>query len=54
MIAALFAYKVAMGNIEFSAVPRLLRAKVAAELINNCGMPELVPAEYGGGMAKDM
>lgn len=53
MIAMLFAYKIALGAISFDDVPRLLRDKVAAELIDTCGMPELVPAEYGGSPADE-
>ncbi len=52
MIATLFAYKIALGNITFADVPRLLKEKVATELIDTCGMPELVPVEYGGTLAE--
>lgn len=51
MIATLFAYKIALGNITFGDVPRLLKEAVAQELIEVCGMPELVPVEYGGTLA---
>ena len=33
---------------EFADVPPKLKAQVADVLINECGLPELVPAEYGG------
>ena len=33
---------------EFADVPPKLKAQVAEVLINECGLPELVPAEYGG------
>ena len=48
MMAMLFAQRVILGKAEFSAVPAKLKAQVADILINECGLPELVPAEYGG------
>ena len=33
---------------EFADVPPKLKAQVAEILINECGLPDLVPAEYGG------
>jgi len=47
MLKVLFASKVLMGQMEFDEVPRLLKKGVAQEIID-AGMPELVPAEYGG------
>ena len=48
MMALLFAQRVILGKTEFSAVPAKLKAQVATILIEECGLPELVPAEYGG------
>lgn len=52
MLKVLFASKVLMGQMEFEAVPRLLKPGVAQEIID-AGMPELVPAEYGGTLAAE-
>lgn len=46
MIAILFASRVVLGKSEFSAVPEKLKAQVAKILINDYGLPELVPEEY--------
>lgn len=48
MMAMLFAQRVILGKTEFNAVPAKLKAQVANILIEECGLPELVPAEYGG------
>ena len=48
MMAMLFAQRVILGKTEFDKVPAKLKAQVADILINKCGLPELVPAEYGG------
>lgn len=48
MMAMLFAQRVILGKTEFKDVPTKLKAQVADILINECGVPELVPAEYGG------
>lgn len=56
MIAMLYASKIVMEAInpktkkawEFSDVAPKLKPQVADILINECGMPELVPEEYGG------
>ena len=56
MMAMLYASKIVMEAInpktkkawEFSDVPPKLKAQVAEILINECGLPDLVPAEYGG------
>ena len=48
MMAMLFAQRVILGKTEFNAVPAKLKAQVATILIEECGLPELVPAEYGG------
>ena len=48
MMAMLFAQRVILGKTEFNKVPAKLKAQVADILINECGLPELVPAEFGG------
>lgn len=48
MMAMLFAQRVILGKTEFSAVPAKLQAQVAEILITECGLPELVPEEFGG------
>ena len=48
MMSMLFAQRVILGKTEFKDVPTKLKAQVADILINECGVPELVPAEYGG------
>lgn len=56
MMAMLYASKICMEAKnpktgkpwEFADVPPKLKAQVADVLINECGLPELVPAEYGG------
>lgn len=48
MMAMLFAQRVILGKTSFNEVPEKLKTQVADILINECGLPELVPAEYGG------
>jgi hypothetical protein len=48
MMAMLFAQRVILGKCEFEQVPKKLKKQVAGILIDECGMPELVPAEFGG------
>ena len=48
MMAMLFAQRVILGKCEFADVPAKLKAQTAAILIEECGLPELVPAEFGG------
>ena len=48
MMAMLFAQRVILGKTEFNAVPAKLKAQVADILINECGLPELVPTAFGG------
>ncbi len=48
MMAMLFAQRVILGKTEFNQVPAKLKRQVADILIDECGLPELVPAEYGG------
>lgn len=48
MMAILFAQRVILGKTEFTAVPAKLKTQVAEILIDECGLPELVPVEFGG------
>ena len=48
MMAMLFAQRVILGKCEFEQVPKKLQKQVAEILIDECGMPELAPAEFGG------
>ena len=48
MMGLLFATRVILGKTEFNAVPAKLKAQVADILINECGLPELVPTDFGG------
>lgn len=47
MMAMFFAQRVILGKTTFEQVPKALKAGVAEVLIES-GLPELVPAEYGG------
>lgn len=48
MMAMLFACRVIEERTRFEQVPRLLKQQVADIIVNDFGMPELVPAEFGG------
>lgn len=48
MMAMLFAQRVILGKSAFDEVPMKLKEQVAAILVEECGLPELVPAEFGG------
>lgn len=48
MMAMLFAQRVILGKCEFEQVPKKLQKQVADILVDECGMLELVPAEFGG------
>lgn len=52
MMAMLFAQRVILGKCEFEQVPKKLKKQVAEILVDECGMPELVPAEFGGTKGK--
>ena len=47
MIAMFFAQRVILGKTKFDAVPKALKKQVAEILIDS-GLPELVPAAFGG------
>ena len=46
MMAMLFAQRVILGKTDFAAVPEKLKKQVADILVNECGLPDLVPEEY--------
>ena len=48
LMAMLFSQRVILGKCEFEQVPKKLQKQVAEILIDECGMPEMVPAEFGG------
>ena len=48
MMAMLFAVRIVEERTKFDQVPRLLKQDVADILVKDFGMPELVPAEFGG------
>lgn len=48
MMSLLFAQRIILEKTTFEKVPKKLKAQVAEILIEECGMPELVPIEYGG------
>lgn len=48
MMATLFAHRVILGKSKFKDVPAKLKEAVANILINECELPELVSAEFGG------
>lgn len=48
MLALLFANRIVLGKSTFDKVPTKLKQQVATILVEECGMPELVPSEYGG------
>ena len=48
MMAMLFAQRIILGKTEFDQVPAKLKAQVATILVEECGLPELVPTEFGG------
>lgn len=48
MMATLFANRIIIGRCTFEQVPSKLKKQVAEILVDECGMPELVPAEFGG------
>lgn len=52
MMAMLFACRVIEERTQFDQVPRLLKQQVADIIVNDFGMPELVPAEFGGTKAE--
>ena len=50
MMAMLFACRVIEERTKFEQVPRLLKQQVADIIINDFGMPEIIPTEFVGTM----
>lgn len=48
MMAMLFAQRVILEKTKFQEVPAKLKAQVAEILVEECGLPEFVPAAFGG------
>lgn len=48
MMAMLFACRVIEGRTTFEQVPRLLKSQVAEIIVNDFGLGEIVPVEFGG------
>lgn len=48
MMAMLFACRIIEGRTEFEQVPAKLKQAVADVIINDFGLPEIIPAEFGG------
>ena len=53
MMAMLFACRVVEERTSFDRVPRLLKQQVADIIVNDFGMPEIIPVEYGGTLASE-
>lgn len=53
MMAMLFACRVVEGRTEFDKVPAKLKQKVADVIINDFGLPEIVPTEFGGTLSSE-
>lgn len=51
MMAMLFACRVVEGRTAFNAVPATLKPQVAAIIITDFALPEIIPVEYGGTLA---
>ncbi len=49
MMAMFFAQRVILGKTTFAGVPGALKPG-CAEILIDSGLPELVPAEFGGAM----
>lgn len=48
MMAMLFACRVVEERTKFEQVPAKLKQQVADIIVNDFGLPEIVPAEFGG------
>lgn len=53
MMAMLFACRVVEERTSFEKVPRLLKQQVADIIVNDFGMPEIIPVEYGGTLSSE-
>lgn len=48
MMALFYAQRIIMEKTVFAKVPDKLKTSVAAILLSECGLPELVSVGYGG------
>lgn len=53
MMAMLFACRVVEGRTPFEKVPAKLKPQVADIIINDFGLPEIIPVEYGGTLSSE-
>ena len=53
MMAMLFACRVVEDRTPFEKVPAKLKQRVADIIINDCGLPEIIPVEYGGTLSSE-
>ena len=53
MMAMLFACRVVEERTSFEKAPRLLKQQVADIIVNDFGMPEIIPVEYGGTLSSE-
>ena len=53
MMAMLFACRVVEDRTPFEKVPATLKQQVADIIINDFGLPEIVPVEYGGTLSSE-
>ena len=53
MMAMLFACRVVEDRTPFEKVPAKLKQRVADIIINDFGLPEIIPVEYGGTLSSE-
>ena len=53
MMAMLFACRVVEDRTPFGKVPAKLKQRVADIIINDFGLPEIIPVEYGGTLSSE-
>ena len=53
MMAMLFACRVVEDRTPFEKVPAKLKQQVANIIINDIGLPEIIPVEYGGTLSSE-
>lgn len=53
MMAMLFACRVVEDRTPFERVPAKLKQRVADIIINDFGLPEIIPVEYGGTLSSE-
>ena len=52
-MAMLFACRVVEDRTPFEKVPAKLKQQVADIIVNDFGMPEIIPVEYGGTLSSE-